>query len=118
NAGFTHYSLFTSIIPETLLQPWIAAEMVAAVIPLLPKTGPILIHKLNPAHPFGAFPGVEPGDHQAQRVAVIRLQGLTIVPPGKQAVLAQEIRQRQVGGETLLAMDHDKFRRAFPSPLG
>src|SRR5713101_7980031 len=98
------------IIPKTLLYPGVAPHMVTAVIPLLPKTGPIFFHKLDSPHPFGAFPSIEPRDHETQRVTVVRLQILAVMLPGKQAILTQKVVQRQVGREALFAMNQDEFR--------
>ncbi|HZI72489.1 MAG TPA: hypothetical protein VFD73_00390 [Gemmatimonadales bacterium] len=44
---------------------------------------------------------------------MVWLQGLAVVLPGKEAILAEEIVQRQVGREPVLAVDHDvrRFRQ-------
>src|SRR6516225_8986743 len=98
------------LLSEPLFLPRIAAHVIAPVFPFLPEAGPVLVHQLDSADPLGAFPGVKPRHDQAQRIAVVWLQGLAVVLPGKEAILAEEIVQRQVGREPLLAVDHDVRR--------
>src|SRR5262249_60254096 len=93
-------------LSEPLFLPRIAAHVIAPVLPFLPETGPVLVHQLDAADPLGALPGVKPRHDQAQRIAVVWLQGLTVVLPGKEAILAEEIVQRQVGREHQLAVGH------------
>src|SRR5262245_57873971 len=95
-------------VPESLFLPRVAAHVIAAVLPLFPEAGLIAFHQLDAAYPLGTFPGIQAWHHQAQRVTVIRLEVLTVVPPGEQAVVAEEIVERQIRREAVLAVDHDK----------
>src|SRR6516225_9996681 len=98
------------LLSEPLFLPRIAAHVIAPVFPFLPEAGPVLVHQLDAADPLGAFPAVKPRHDQAQRIAVVWLQGLAVMLPGKEAILAEEIVQRQVGRVPLLAVDHDRRR--------
>src|SRR5262249_44307745 len=90
--------------PKTFFLPRVAAHVVAA---LLPVAGPICLEQLDAAYPLGALPRIEPRHHQAQRVAVVRLQWGAVVLPGEQAILAQKVREGEVRREALLAVDED-----------
>src|SRR5262249_59473609 len=84
-------------LSEPLFRPRIAAHVIAPVLPFLPEAGPVLVHQLDPADPLGAFPGVTPRHDQAQRIAVVWLQGLAVVLPGKEAILASSPRKSSSG---------------------
>ena len=67
-------------LPVAFFRPRIAVAVVAV---LLPEARLVVGEELDAADPLGALPGVEPRDDQAQGPAVVGLQGLAVVPPGR-----------------------------------
>src|SRR3954454_21473413 len=62
-----------SVAPVPLLQPRVAAKVVAV---RLPEAGLVLVPELEAAHPLGALPEVEVRDEQPCRAAVLRVEWL------------------------------------------
>jgi len=59
-------------LPEALFGPRVAAHVVAVGFP---ETGTVRGGQLQPGQPLGALPGVQTGDDQARRAAVLGAEG-------------------------------------------
>src|SRR5207253_4869283 len=90
-----------------LFAPGVAAHVVAV---LLPETGTVAVHELEPAEPLGALPEVQVGHEQAQRPAVLGRDRLAIAHVDQHVLVAQEIVQAQVAGEAVFGVRHDVGR--------
>src|SRR5436305_590930 len=75
---------------EALLFPGVAVGVVAV---LLPEAAPVLGEQLDAVHPLGALPGVEMGDHQPHRSAVVHQQRLAVVTVREQGPFGEEVLQ-------------------------
>ena len=89
---------------EALFFEGVAVEVVAV---LLPEAGLVVVEEFQAADPLYAFPGVEIGDDQAQRVAVIGGEGFAIVFEGEEGGGTEEVGEGNVGGVAVLGFDHD-----------
>ena len=58
---------------------------------LLPKSGLVAGDQFDALDPFGALPGVEAGNHKAQRFSVLRRNRFAVVGSRKKSVLGQEV---------------------------
>src|SRR5215471_1776516 len=94
----------TRLLPAVaLFLPGVAAHVVAV---LLPEAWAIAGHELQATHPLGALPEVQVRDEQPQRPAVLRTDRLPVARIDEHVFLAQEVVERQVGGEAMLGLDH------------
>src|SRR5215475_9873056 len=69
-------------------RPWIAAHVIAALFPI---SGFILCQKAHALDPLGGFPGVQLGNDQTNRAAVLWRNRRAIMHKGKERVLFQEV---------------------------
>ena len=67
---------------------------------LFQVTGLIVIKEAHSLDPLGRLPGVELGNDQTHRSAMVRRNRCTVVRPGKQRILIKKIFNRNVGGPT------------------
>ena len=93
-----------NLAAESFFFEWVAVEVVAV---LLPETGLVVVHEFEAADPFDAFPGVQMGHDEAQRVAVIGGERFAIVFEGEECGGAEEVGERDVGGIAVFGFDHD-----------
>jgi hypothetical protein len=89
---------------KALFFEWVAVHVVAV---LLPETGLVVVQEFEAADPLHAFPGIEVGEDQSNRVAVIGRQRFAVVFQGEQSRGTHQIRERDVGSVALLGLDHD-----------
>src|SRR6185503_8233173 len=92
----------SSPVREAFLVPGIGLVVIA--VPL-PESGRVAIHELDPREPLGALPEVAPRDHEPQRPAMVGRECLAIVLVREQNVIVVELREGEIGGETLLRVD-------------
>src|SRR3954451_18739990 len=82
-----------SVAPVPLLQPRVAAKVVAV---RLPEAGLVLVPELEAAHPLGALPEVEVRDEQPYRAAVLRVERLAVVAERDPGFAVDQILERDV----------------------
>src|ERR1700730_6377315 len=87
------FGLTASLPPVALFGPRVAAHVIAV---LLPETGLVAVHELEPAHPLGALPEVQVGHEQTQRPTVFRADRLAIAHVDEHVLVAQKIVETQV----------------------
>src|SRR5262245_48615689 len=78
------------VAPVPLLQPRIAAQVVAV---RLPEAGLVLVPERQSAHPLGALPEVEVRDEETGRAAVLGVEGLAVVAEGDPGLAARDVLQ-------------------------
>src|SRR6185295_7086174 len=88
---------------EALLAPGIAVGVVAV---LLPEAAAVLGQELDAVHPLAALPGVEMGDDQAQRPAVVAGEVPAVPGVDEERSSREEVLERQVGRVAAVAVDH------------
>src|SRR5687768_15436782 len=89
--------------PEPLFAPRVAVHVVAV---LFPEAGGVGRAELDAADPLGRLPQVQAGDEAAQGPAVVRLKVLSLPLVREDAVVGDELLQRQVRREPGLAVAH------------
>src|SRR5829696_4934467 len=75
---------------------------------LLPESRRVVIEKLEPAHPFGTLPEVEPGYDQTARAAVLHRQRDPVMPVGEESIVAHQVSQQEVRGVIRICVDHHR----------
>src|SRR3954465_16066657 len=78
STGWTSSIAATSVALVALLEPGVAAVVVAV---LLPEPGPVVRHQLEPGDPLGGLPEVQVRHQQPDRPAVLARQRLSARPP-------------------------------------
>jgi hypothetical protein len=75
------------------------------VIPvLLPETRRILVKKFKSSHPLHRFPPIKMRHNQPRRITMVRTERLAIMMRRYQHLFPIQIRERHVGGISLLGM--------------
>src|SRR3954462_6460070 len=90
-----------SVIRVSLLAPRIAVHVVPAQ---LPKAGLVALRELKPVHPLRRLPEVEMRHKQARRPPVVARQRLALVLECDHRLPRREVRERHVGGVSVVAM--------------
>src|SRR5712692_9955549 len=72
-----------------------------------PESAPVVRAELERAHPLGALPAVELRHHQPQRIAMVRLKLLAVMPVREHRVLGEKLVERQVARIVAVALDED-----------
>src|SRR5215472_6357938 len=90
-----------SVIRVSLLTPRIAVNVVPAQ---LPEAGLVLLRELKPIHPLRRLPEVEMRHEQARRPTVVARQRLAFVLERDHRLPRREVRERHVGGVSVVAM--------------
>src|SRR3954471_583316 len=82
---------------EALLAERIAIHVVSVA---LPESWDVVVEELKPADPLHRLPRIKMRHDQPQRVAMVGAERLTIMVRGQQHVIAVEVGQRHVRGES------------------
>src|SRR5215207_7935740 len=101
----TGWAPASGIAPVPLLTPWIAAIVIAQ---LLPEARCILVVELDAAHPLRALPEVEVWHEQACRPPVLRRQRLAVVTERDPCLSAGDVGKGKVGGVAAVAERDDE----------
>ncbi|MNR08387.1 hypothetical protein D3C85_1245390 [compost metagenome] len=72
----------------------------------LPKSWLILLHELDAAQPFGAFPEIEMWYNHPHWRSMIWRQQHAVMPDAEEGCLQQEVRERKIRRPPMLGMQH------------
>jgi hypothetical protein len=102
--GLSQTCRYASIAGIALLGPGIAAVVIAADLPVARR---IRAEELDALQPFRALPEIEMRHHQPHRAAMFLLQRHARPAMHEQGVFRGKIFQRQIGGVTVMGIQHD-----------